>query len=357
LYLFEHQMSYGTGRPAIMKDDESIWGCRMLLQHPLAIEDDMRLVSTVELMAIRERVNNNLQPIDRPVDDHTFSVLREAEGEFSNWYTTWDRAFSQKYENAAFYRQSLQMQHIHAELYHNATALRGINGPTDVQQMPAAQRELAIRSILTALKGLDITVNSPAYREGMKYAVHYTHATATFSASFLLRLARLFPDECNIDDARATVEHLASLMAEIPGKRYAVTLQLMLKRSRKRRGNSSSRSPTMSREVRNHRTESMEYHEAAPNINPNSITTPTYDPSSYANNPEVLAQMTMAAPDQMGGIAPNADNIWRGFEATSNEQLPVWLSDQTLGGNSFQQNGMDAFLLPHEFFPPAPQIW
>ena len=94
------RMSYGTGRPSILKDDESIYGCRLLLQHPLAIEDDMRLVSTVELMALRERVNNNLQPIDRPVDDHTFNVLREADNEFSSWYSTWDRAFSQKYENA-----------------------------------------------------------------------------------------------------------------------------------------------------------------------------------------------------------------------------------------------------------------
>lgn len=73
----------------------------------------------------------------------------------------------------AFYRQSLQLQHIHAEMYHNATALRGINGPTDVQQMPAAQREVAIRTIHIALKGLDMTVNSPSYREGMKYGTSF----------------------------------------------------------------------------------------------------------------------------------------------------------------------------------------
>jgi len=350
LYLFEHQMSYGSGRPAILKDDESIWGARMFLQHPLAIEDDMRLVSTLELMAIRERVNNNLHPIDRPVDDHTFNVLREADGEFNNWYSTWDRAFSQKYEDAAFYRQSLQIQHIHAELFHNATALRGINGPTDVQQMPPAQREVAVRSILIALKGLDMTVNSPSYREGMKYAVHYTHATATFSASLLLRLARLFPDECNIESARATVERLASLMAEIPGKRYAVTLQLMLKRSRKRRGSSASLSPIISREIRQHRTESIEYSEGAPHP-----ISPVYD-ASYAANSNAMVHAPMGPPD-MAGFPPTADNIWRGFEATNNDQLPVWISDQTLGGNSFQQHGMDAFLLPHEFFPPAPQIW
>lgn len=35
--------------------------------------------------------------------------------------------------------------------------------------MPPAQRELAIRSIQIGRQILDITVNSPSYREGMKY--------------------------------------------------------------------------------------------------------------------------------------------------------------------------------------------
>lgn len=94
------RLSYGTGRPVILKDDESIWQCRLLLQHPLAIEDDMRLVSTVELMAIRESINNKLSPFDRPVDELTFDVLQQADTEFQNWYKTWDHAFSQKYEDA-----------------------------------------------------------------------------------------------------------------------------------------------------------------------------------------------------------------------------------------------------------------
>ena len=55
--------------------------------------------------------------------------------------------------------------------------------------------------------------------------------------------------------------------------------------------------------------------------------------------------------------ATNIDNIWRGFETTSTDQLPVWLSDQSLGGASFSQHGIDAFLLPNDYLPPAPQIW
>jgi hypothetical protein len=134
--------------------------------------DDMRLVSTLELMAVRERVNNSLSPLDRPIDDVTFQVLHEADREFQTWYHNWDAPFATRYEDAAFYRQSLQIQRYHAELFHNANALRNLNGPEDTKNMPSAQRELSLRSIQIAKQCLDITVNSPSYREGMKYGMH-----------------------------------------------------------------------------------------------------------------------------------------------------------------------------------------
>jgi hypothetical protein len=194
--------------------------------------------------------------------------------------------------------------------------------------------------------------------------VHYTHATATFSASLLLRLARLFPDQCTIEEVRSQVEKLAGLLSEIPGKRYAVTLQLMLKRARKRNRVSQSRSPTLARENHHRRTASMEYasdHNGtggnAPSDQQGQGVPPSQEPVSpaYDFNHAAMAGQMHVVHDQHGNVT--FDNIWRGFETTSNEQLPVWLSDSTLGGNSFQQNGMDAFLLPHEFFPPQPQIW
>jgi hypothetical protein len=120
LFLFEHQsvgsllcsspahlspsrMSYGTGRPAVMKDDESIRECHRLVQHPLAIEDDTRLVSTVELMAIREKIQNVLAPYDKPVHNLTFEVLAQAEKDLNSWYQRWDTVLSQKYEDGGQY--------------------------------------------------------------------------------------------------------------------------------------------------------------------------------------------------------------------------------------------------------------
>ena len=66
----------------------------------MAIEDDMRLVSTVELIAIRERVHNTLTPFDGPVKPEHFEELHRADRDFQNWYASWDAAFSRKYENA-----------------------------------------------------------------------------------------------------------------------------------------------------------------------------------------------------------------------------------------------------------------
>ncbi|KAG8762185.1 hypothetical protein FRC11_010572 [Ceratobasidium sp. 423] len=213
LFLFEHQISFGTGRPAILREDESILRCRDILRHPLSIQDDMRLVSMVELMALREHLHDQLAPYEGPVEDRVYKVLHQAESDFRAWYEEWDHLFSQKYEDAAFYRQSLMIQRDFGELYHNATALRGVRGPEDVARMPMEQKLVAQRAIKLAKRGLDTCIRSVTYREGLKYAVHFTHVTATFAASFLIRLARLFPQECDPNAIMSTVEDLVHLLS------------------------------------------------------------------------------------------------------------------------------------------------
>lgn len=69
----------------------------------------------------------------------------------------------------AFYRQSLQIQQLLAELFHNAYALRGIDGPEDVEHIHPFQKQLAINSLAKAQQALAIFVNSSSYREGLKY--------------------------------------------------------------------------------------------------------------------------------------------------------------------------------------------
>jgi hypothetical protein len=53
--------------------------------------------------------------------------------------------------------------------------------------MPPQQKDLALRSIQIARQGLDITVNSPAYREGMKYGQFRQDNPKFFSYRFSSR--------------------------------------------------------------------------------------------------------------------------------------------------------------------------
>ena len=86
-----------------MRFDESIRDCRLFLKHPLAIEDDMRLVSTVELMVIREKVHNRLAPLENTINDETFRILGDADQEFRAWFEQWDQQFSKKYSDVSAY--------------------------------------------------------------------------------------------------------------------------------------------------------------------------------------------------------------------------------------------------------------
>lgn len=45
------RMSLGTGRPIVLRDENSIRHCRLLLTHPMASPTDVRLIAQVELIA------------------------------------------------------------------------------------------------------------------------------------------------------------------------------------------------------------------------------------------------------------------------------------------------------------------
>lgn len=194
----------------------------------------------------------------------------------------------------------------------------------------------------------------------------------------------------------ARSDQLSSL---VPGQRYALTLQVMLRRAKKRRHQSSSRSPaTTSRE--NQRSSMTLDHPSGLSLNAMSVSqhrnseqlqgqfgpppqypgsdSPGYNHSMSQQNQQrvhpqqshghlshtnqQLQPYSVSAPMhhhclQHNGGPTDAEHIVHDYRLTANEQLPVWISDQTLGGNTFLQNGMDAFLLPTDYLPPAPQIW
>lgn len=146
------------------------------------------------------------------------------------------------------------------------------------------------------------------------------------------------------------------------GKRYALTLQLMLKRFKRRQaGGASSRSPMSAQAYAppviaspgSSAGSSQNDARYPPNNQPPF--TPNYDPTQFHSGMHMAPQQQMIA--HMHPMADPADQIWRDFESTSTGQLPVWISDQSLGGQTFTQQGMNAFLVPTDYMAPTHQIW
>jgi hypothetical protein len=177
------------------------------------------------------------------------------------------------------------------------------------------------------------------------------------------------PDSCDQDEIRKHIEELVILLSEgnvvlnpllltdrskvavVPGKRYASTLQFMLKRTKKR----MSRSP-----------QALNQPPLLPPIpmahpqQQNTVLThaPAYAP--YSHHPDDMSPYEGPYPQPFVSHGPgiahimpvSSADIYR--DSTANDQLPFWISDQSLGGYSMQQFGMDAFLLPQEHIH---QIW
>jgi hypothetical protein len=161
----------------------------------------------------------------------------------------------------------------------------------------------------------------------------------------------------------------------VPAKRYALTLQLMLKRSKKR-GNIPNRSHNVIRETQrtstnfNHSVSTGQSTSIPQQYGRTPDSYPTYEPpypsqdiqmhGSQSGNHLIHAAVNPAHQQYITQLPHNigfTDEILRGLEATEANQLPVWISDQSLGGQSFSQQGMEAFLLPPEYMPHATQIW
>uniref|UniRef100_V5F023 Zn(2)-C6 fungal-type domain-containing protein n=1 Tax=Kalmanozyma brasiliensis (strain GHG001) TaxID=1365824 RepID=V5F023_KALBG len=230
LFLFDHQASYGAGRPAMLSK-HYVRNCRAFLKlnYPLTVKTDARFISTLELLIIRETHYDAMAPYDQPVDARMLSKMRKVTEELNEWHQYWSSDFeSRGYGQDSFFQQSLVLQCASAELYLSCTALRGIRDANDADQMGPEQKELIIQATRAADTCLSISVNSKEYREMLGWAPHYTHVTAAFACVFLIKIARLFPRQVDTYGIFSNAERLASRLAEVPASKYARVIRILL---------------------------------------------------------------------------------------------------------------------------------
>ncbi|KAI8972188.1 hypothetical protein BD414DRAFT_469566 [Trametes punicea] len=342
LYWFDHQMSLGTGRPIVLRDESSIRNCRKLLSHPMASPTDVRLISQVELIMQKTQIYETLSPLNGQVNHNTLSFIRRANIALDKWWADCDELHRQTMDEEALPRKILAGELHYAKLWLVCVALRGVSW----DKMPFEQRELAFQAKDAASNCLSNLLDSPTYRAALRYAVHDTLVMAAFSGLFLLKMANLFPAELDLGAITIQVEQLAQLLSDVAAERYALTLRIMLANLRRKVGLTPSGMPPPG-------AAGMPPTPSGPAGGPGDTMMappPTFiDPSIVPQPPFTVEEVGPWANDQ------------RMFNPAT---IPLWLQEQSLTDLGLPQNGSDGIFLNMGHtngwmgdFPPMPEAW
>ncbi|TFK91597.1 hypothetical protein K466DRAFT_482404 [Polyporus arcularius HHB13444] len=328
LYWFDHQMSLGTGRPIVLRDESSIRHCRLLLSHPMASPTDVRLVSQVELIAQKTQIYETLSPLNGQVNHNTLAFIRRANIALDKWWNDCDDLHRQTMDEEALPRKILVGELHYAKLWLVCVALRGVSW----DKMPFEQRELAFQAKDAASNCLSNLLDSPTYRAALRYAVHDTLVMAAFSGLFLLKMANLFPAELDLGAITIQVEQLAQLLSDVAAERYALTLRIMLANLRRKVGLTAAGMPPL-----------------PPGADAMMGQPSFIDPSIAPPPPFTEQELGPWAHDQ------------RIFHPSS---IPLWLQEQSLTDLGLPINGSDGIFLqmghPNGWmgdFPQIPEAW
>ncbi|KAF7376147.1 Transcriptional activator of proteases prtT [Mycena sanguinolenta] len=335
LYWFDHQMSLGTGRPIVLRDENSIRHCRILLSHPMASPTDVRLIAQVELIAQKTQIYETLAPLNGQVNHNTLAFIRRANVALDKWWNDCDELHRQTMDENSLLRKILAGELHYAKLWLVCVALRGVAW----DKMPFEQRELAFQAKDAAFNCLSIFLTSSEYRAALRYAVHDSLVTAAFSGLFLLKMASLFPAELDLGAITTQVEQLAQLLSDVAAERYALTLRIMLANLRRKVGLQSG------------------INTPVPTVPPPPlladgrliVSSPTFiDPTMPP--PFTMEELGFQWPTERGIFSPSA--------------IPVWLQEQSLTDLGLPVNGSDGIFLQMTGangwtgdFAPMPEAW
>lgn len=215
-------MSLGTGRPAILRDENSTKYCRVLLRHHMASPTDVRLVSQIELIAQKctspplpstplsvpslalrgidvaffggwiAQIYETLSPLNGQFNQSTLAFIRRANDALDKWWASCDelhrRSLSLPFSHPipshptpslpllvshrrlikpgsdmsedSLLRKILAGELYYAKLWLVCVALRGVSW----DKMPFEQRELAFSAKDSATQCLATFLNSQSYR-------------------------------------------------------------------------------------------------------------------------------------------------------------------------------------------------
>ncbi|ORX34852.1 hypothetical protein BD324DRAFT_653107 [Kockovaella imperatae] len=321
------EMSYNHGRPLLITDTDVLANADALLDHPLSLPSDSRLIASCELLILRV-------PLFRVTLSETYENHDQALRIFNDGAPGWERRWTKYYIAKGVSEDDILLTDLSTQLCFaiviaNSSLLRYVEGPGDVSSLSLHRREW----LLSALESAGLVARRILGREKykLKGANHYSHVALAGVARIYIRLATLFPEHVDQRQAANDITQLADVLDTFPGVHFAQQLRHVVQKARRK--GVFGRAPHVSSRTMSdtHSIESSSSHQV------------TQSPLDF----DIFLAEQMLNTSNVGPVQPDLSDPFAGLFDTGNptagwesfnnndpfEQHPMpWLEEQPYGG-------------------------
>ncbi|KIW18932.1 hypothetical protein PV08_03221 [Exophiala spinifera] len=170
--------------------------CRILLNQPFSTVLDLRLLSQVELNALRAKYHESLSMCSKGDTDEVMSTVRDAQIDIDIWFDDWQSIMKRvPVKETPVLLLNLEIQQYWAKVVVLCRAIR-VLGIENISEMSDSQRHLLSTAKVSLKKHLRVILDQPQnYLAHFRYAMDFVWAKAAYCFLLLLKLARLLPED------------------------------------------------------------------------------------------------------------------------------------------------------------------
>jgi hypothetical protein len=219
LFVLEHIFSIDCGKPPGIEAQANLRRCRILVEHPSRTSLDLRLLSQVELNALRAVAHSKLSIPNSIPDTELATFIQGMKIDLDIWLEDWlqimlTRTLADSPERPVLIL-NLRIQRDWAEIVMCCRALQS-TGIDNVVAMSSEQHEMIRMAKDAAQRHLEKLLERPdLYIATLRYSMDFVWAKCAFSVLLLLKLAILLPETSNLprllSDARQLLRELGNI--------------------------------------------------------------------------------------------------------------------------------------------------
>lgn len=199
IYLANEQISLLRGAPACSVDRDAI-NCKIHLASPFSGENDLRLISHIELLLLLSRVRQTygVDPLN-PVPAVLIPQLSDYLMQLDRWGSIWSGRLARNKWLGNFPSQAVRLHWRFAKFFICSHAFRGLNVESTSTALAPELEDVASCAITTAISILEMLIESDELRAYLVGIPHYFHTMFAFAGVFLLKVATRYKQHVHVD--------------------------------------------------------------------------------------------------------------------------------------------------------------